>query len=629
MSPGEIAWRVTQSLGSRLEKSRAVAVAPAPDTQAIRMLPWSAPQSAPRAHYVEAAEAILAGRVDLFGEPAQVGFPEAQWNRDPACGKDAPMDFGMSIDYRDAALVGSARNIWEVNRHFQFVTLAQAWAVSGDARYRQAALDLIASWLRACPYPLGVNWTSALEHGIRLINWYFSARLLKLTASEVPAGWLDSIYHHCRFIARHRSRYSSANNHLIGEAAGLFMASCAWPCWSESARWRAEAKRILESEAQRQVHEDGVSREQTMGYQIFVLHLLIAAGLAGEAHGAPFSKAYWETVRRMITLLRSVADVGGNIPDFGDRDDGVALVLSPNARPRALADLLELDEAWSGHQVGGLSGEGAAAWLLEGFPIPATWPRGAGAVRTSFPEGGYFVLGGNFGQPDEVKLVFDAAPMGYLAIAAHGHADCLSFTLSIAGRPVLIDPGTFCYHDHPEWRDHFRSTAAHNTVRIDGEDQSVSGGLFMWLRKAKPAGIETHLQGERQSIQAQHDGYRRFTDPVVHRREVKLDMRESAVKVLDTIECNAAHAVERFWHFAPDCVVTKRDDGVVIAQTETARLELSCRDGEFAVFSGSESPRAGWYSARFGSRQKTTTVVFKSRVQRLSTLETGLSWRLR
>ncbi len=106
-------------------------------------------------------------------------------------------------------------------------------------------------------------------------------------------------------------------------------------------------------------------------------------------------------------------------------------------------------------------------------------------LRQAFPEGGYFVLGCEFDTPSEIRVVADAGPLGYRSIAAHGHADALSFTLSAGGREFLIDPGTYAYHTQERWRQYFRGTAAHNTLRIDGLDQSVSGGNFMWLRKAR------------------------------------------------------------------------------------------------------------------------------------------------
>ena len=120
-------------------------------------------------------------------------------------------------------------------------------------------------------------------------------------------------------------------------------------------------------------------------------------------------------------------------------------------------------------------------------------------VRRAFPEGGYFILGEDFETPREVRLVADAGPLGYLAIAAHGHADALAFTLSVGGKPILVDPGTFSYSSQP-WRRYFRSTAAHNTVVVDDRDQSEYGGSFLWLEHAN-AVVETfRASGDEQTL---------------------------------------------------------------------------------------------------------------------------------
>ena len=102
----------------------------------------------------------------------------------------------------------------------------------------------------------------------------------------------------------------------------------------------------------------------------------------------------------------------------------------------------------------------------------------------AFPEGGYYVLAADRGGEDELVVVFDAGPLGLAPLYAHGHADALSFWLSYGGHEFLIDPGTYCYTNHTAWRAYFRGTAAHNTVRVDGEDQSVATGPFLWSHVA-------------------------------------------------------------------------------------------------------------------------------------------------
>src|SRR5690606_7366430 len=105
--------------------------------------------------------------------------------------------------------------------------------------------------------------------------------------------WLGAIYRHMQFLNRNFSRFSSANNHLIGEAAGLYLGTLTWPYWREAVRWRRRARRELLREALRQNAPDGVNREQAISYQQFVLDFLLLAALAGRANGDDFPVSYW------------------------------------------------------------------------------------------------------------------------------------------------------------------------------------------------------------------------------------------------------------------------------------------------------------------------------------------------
>src|SRR5262249_11727134 len=155
---------------------------------------------------------------------AMLGFPP-RWNREPKSGVDAPLVFGKTLRYRDERVVGDIKYLWEPNRHLELVALAQAWHLTRNEKYVQDCKVLLTSWFEQCPYPLGPNWTSSLEHGVRLVNWAICWHLLGAESSPLfketdgaafRAKWLNSIYCHCHFIDGHLSRYSSANNHLLG-----------------------------------------------------------------------------------------------------------------------------------------------------------------------------------------------------------------------------------------------------------------------------------------------------------------------------------------------------------------------------------------------------------------------------
>jgi len=629
MSSGEMLWRGTQAI-QRARYLHPVREAPAPRVKVASLRPWVGPAGLLPDAYVAQADGILAGGVPVFGSTARVQGPGAVWSRDPASGVVSPSRPGPFIDYRDSAIVGNARNVWELNRHFHVVALAQAWSLTGDERYRSTAAGTIRSWLDECPYPVGINWVSALELGIRLVNWYIASRLLGWWrgGTEPVAGWRNSIYWHCAFIERHRSRHSSANNHLLGEMVGLYAAATAWGFWDESGRWRRLAREILLEELPRQVHVDGVSREQTVDYQMFVLQMLVIAGLIGEEADEPFPAEYWVTVDRMLGFLESIADAGGHLPAFGDSDDGMLFMLSPRAREQRFADLLGIRDFMNDVAPTAARSSPAAQWIASGFSRPVNWQASAGGRVRAFSEGGYFVLGDRFGQRDEVLLVADAAPLGFLSIAAHGHADCLSFVLSLGGEPVLVDPGTYCYHSDPVWREYFKGTSAHNTVRVDGLDQSESAGPFMWARKAVPHLEAFDAGASPQRFAARHDGYRRLDDPVSHAREIICDTGASEVTVIDTLDCAGTHRVERFWHFAEECAVVRRDERSVTLRAANCVVDLVAADAaEIDCRIGSMQPISGWVSQRFGSRSPAPTVVMSNDVVGSARLVTRIKWR--
>jgi hypothetical protein len=597
--------------------------------------------------YSRAADRILDGLFDVFSLRAvQLGFPP-RWNVDPRTGIEAPLVFGKDLNYRDPALVGDIKYLWELNRHLELVTLAQAWHLTREERYAVGCRTLLDSWFSQCPYPRGVNWCVSLEHAVRLVNWSFAWFLLGGDAAVIFAGeegqafrkrWLESVYQHCHFIPRHWSRHSSANNHLLGEATGLFVGALTWPLWRESAEWARQARAELEREALAQTFADGVNKEQAIWYHHAVADMMLVAGLVARANDCDFGKEYWGRLEVMLEFIASVMDVGGNVPLIGDADEGVLVRFVP-APPARAADADVFRSLLATGAV--LFDRPALRAKSVVFDDKSRWLLGdAGAaahacidasrafpVRRAFPEGGYFILGEDFETPREVRLVADAGPLGYLAIAAHGHADALAFTLSVGGKPILVDPGTFSYSSQP-WRRYFRSTAAHNTVVVDDQDQSVYGGSFLWLEHAN-AVVETfRALGDEQTLTAHHDGYRRLSDPVRHRRTWRYTAGIANLAVTDELACRGAHSIAIYWHFAPECTVAVEGSSV-IASRDGARVIIGCREEpqvawQPALIRAREEPPLGWFSTGFDVKEPAATAVFAGKIQGNAALRTSV-----
>jgi hypothetical protein len=645
MRPAEIPFRAARSIAAYLEPlSPRRARVPRADRDPAPKRWVQIPDRVDASAYLAAADRIAAGMLEVFGTSCG-GESPPRWNRDPKTGVEAPLVFGKRLDYRDSRRVGEIKYLWEVNRHLHLVTLAQAYALSGHTKYLEVLRCHVESWISACPYGLGANWCSALEAAIRLINWSIAWQIAGGGDSALFAGssgesfrrrWLASIYQHARFVRGYLSRHSSANNHLIGEAAGLYIAGLTWPCWPQLRRWRMAARRILEQEALRQNSADGVNREQAVCYQQFVLDFLLLALLAAECAGEPFPARYRQRIAAMLGFLASIMDAGGGVPMIGDADDGAVTRLAPGEDFCSYRSLLAsgavlFEDAALRHKAGELDdktrwlfGSQAQALFDRLGTRPAVLPR-----RRTFPAGGYYILGSDFERGSEIRLVVDAGPLGYGRLAAHGHADALSFTLSIGGLPFLIDPGTYLYHGGGRWRAYFRGTSAHNTVRIDGLDQSVQGGDFLWLQKAQAGCAAAEFSDGVERLEVWHEGYLRLPDPVLHRRCLTLQTHARLLTIEDRLEMSGEHEVEIFFHCAPECAVEPQAAGFTIRRGPwTALLNLpSQSQGASRLYRGSAQPLCGWVSRHYGRREPAPTIVWRAQLAGPSLLRSTLMCR--
>lgn len=641
MSPDEIFWRIRSMARDRLDKYRfgfgwypseaETAGAGAPDyrtgfdacTIESKARIWEERKELSGCcnRLLGRGDRILRHRLSFFDlEDHFLGNP-IDWNRDHAHDKKAPPGYAQSIDYRDFRVTGDCKLVWEPNRHHHLVVLGRAYRASGETRYATEAVGQLQSWMDQCPFGKGMNWRSPLELGIRLINWVWTIDLLKpsgLVAGEFRTRLLHNVYLHLWEVARKFSRGSSANNHLVGEAAGVYVASSYFKGLRNSTKWQAESRRILIREIMEQTYPDGCTREQAMGYHLFVLQFFIVAGLVGRWTGLEFPAPYWQRLEKMLEFAGAMSAGGEHLPMFGDGDDGYVLDLGSG--PCNVKDLLCIGAL--------LFNRPDFKFLAGGFREPAIWLLGPGSVDAfeaipatgrsvaleprAFKDCGCYLLQcGTEGSADRISVFMDCGELGFKSIAAHGHADALSIVLRAFGQDIFVDPGTYDYFTYPEWRNYFRSTRAHNTVLIDGADQSVMQGPFMWGERARSrcTGWEPAASGGGR-ITGEHDGYRRLADPAIHRRTVELNAESREITILDEITASGPHAISVIFQLSEQCTAS---------QIAPNRIEIALKEGLAALevdprlviklLRGSENPMGGWVSRRYHRRVPATMII--------------------
>ncbi len=625
MSPGEILWRLADLPRSRLRywlrgsrRPRVLGGEAAfeplldrgdMDLAACRRY-WES-----ESWHDEVLDETLRHRFRCAHETHDLG-ERIDWHFDPTTGARVPLIHGRKYLFLRMYRAANMVYLRTLNRHYHLVHLAKGQAVRGRGGEEIAAQVL--SWIDANPYLEGINWSDPLDVAVRLLHWSLAFTFAGSTPQgEVGRRIAESVAEQSTFIEEHLSRYSSANNHIVGEHLGLLVAGLCFPGLRRARRWRETGQQGLEREIRRQWTDDGVHREGSLSYQRWLLEPLVLVWAVCRRRGFPFSAECEERIRRGVDYVGQALNPAGEVPFLGDHghESTVDTHYQSFWTTNCHHSLLRLAARLGLHRdetLSAIGGEDArVVWMSPAAEV--SLPAGKHPIvreSRAFTESGFYFLRDGRPFDEETCLTFRAGPMGFLSLCAHAHADQLAFTLSVRGRQFLIDPGTYGYYVMGErWRNYFRGTRAHNTLTVDGIDQARSGGNMMWLDKARGAVLDWYDDVREVLVAGEHDGYRRLRDPVLHRREVKLDKDRKRIETLDRLDARGEHTAELNLHFHPEVAVTAEGPNRFRAEREGRTLVVTLDPAlEVRLLRGDEEEPAGWYSPYFGIKHPCVTL---------------------
>jgi uncharacterized heparinase superfamily protein len=417
--------------------------------------------------------------------------------------------------------------------------LAHAYAQTGEPRHQAAWERLVGSWIRQVP----PDHDAAEVTARRILNWIYAWQGFDAAGAELAPGLDTALLRSIAGQVRHvRENLAPERNHRTLELYALLIAALALPELDPGGALLGEAVRELDRNLSTDFRADGVHIEASTHYHLIALRSLVGARENARRYDLNLPAGFEERLGRACDFALHCRRPDGQIPALSDADQG---------------DYSELLE-------------------LAGDLVP---PR---RTEADFPDGGYFVQRSGWDR-DARWLIFDCGPLGE---GGHGHYDLLSFEAFGLGRPLVVDPGRFTYsEDPPNWRRWFRSTSAHNTVTVDGLDQTpysrtrpkgpVADGRF--LGRATRPGVDV-LEGEARSP---------VYEAVHRRRIVFVDGRYWIVE--DRLRGEREHRYDLRFHLA-----------------EAAELEGNAvrAPGLTLLIVGADeiALEPGWISPRYGER---------------------------
>jgi heparinase II/III-like protein len=625
------AWNKKRTLG-RLDR---------PGHMTFRGIPYYQPDlegvdGRSRALIITYADKIRSGRYPFLGcETAELGI-RPLWNLDFVSGATWPT---QRLEIRNCIRHdGSDVKVpYELSRLQFLPVLGKAHVLTGNDAYRLAAQDLLSHWIELNPAPLGVNWTIAMEAALRAMSICFLLNLLTPIRKNEQA-WLATI---TRSLAQHLLYIEASlefshfltSNHYLSDLVGLYCLSLFLEGKGMGER-RSEYRHRIENEIMRQVYDDGGDYEVSTGYQVLVTQLFTTALLLMLREGAAPKPAFVERLRTMFRFLNTIASTSGELPHVGDCDDGRTELLVDDLEQMILYPVRERNSLRVPRLLGlgqRLFDEGAgdgadAAWYgltdakRGACPGPKLNPGSASRVEV-LSRSGIAVM-----RHRSAELLFFAMPNGIGGKGSHTHNDKLSFVLRVAGKEILCDSGTGCYTRDLETRNHFRSTAAHNTLMIDGLEQNridqSRAGLFILGNEASVTPIESDEEKSGRFLRASHTGYRLLG--LLHTRTIRVVSTEPAFVIEDEIKGDGVHRFELNLQLAPryTAEITEGDKGISCHILGDPQVQL-----QFSGPAGSQaSIRQSRVSRTYGTTVPTEKLCYRCSDMLPSRIVTYISW---
>ncbi len=556
---------------------------------------------------VDDADDTLNNRFQTLGSSMVELGPTIRWQLDFKSGKEWPLQSLAASEILDLGQPSDVKVPWEVSRFHQIWWLGKAYWITGSERYAQKFRELIEDWIDRNPPGKGVNWTIAMETAIRAANWiagYFFFCESKSIPKEFWAKFSKSLYIQGRFI-RSNLEYSRQNgNHYLSDIVGLLFLGIFFKGTGFGQKWLAWAVRNLETEMQNQVLPDGVDYEKSIAYHRLVLELFYSASILCKMNRVTLSEAYWTRLENMFEFVQYYARQDGSIPLWGDADDGrlfrfqmnndindhrhalaVGAILFSRGDFKLAAGRFYQDVLWL------FGSEGFEKWQsLRAEPKQLS--------SRSFPDGGFYIM-----RTKDVHLFIDAGELGQRGRGGHGHNDTLSFELWLNNAPIIVDPGTYAYTFDLAARRALRSTLAHNTVMIDGKEIADFDGIWsVKEEKAAPKIVQWSSDDERDILIAEHYGYQRLAQPVIHRRAFMLMKKTNVIRIRDEFLGTGEHKLEWRLCLPPTAGIQSLEGSDAVIQNGPVTVTVQKEKGTW-------SAEDGWYSPTYGVRVRTKVLA--------------------
>ena len=477
-----------------------------------RALPSTPKFAGDRRRVLARAEKARLGIFEVNGQVVEVNSPpyNGRWDVDPVSGKRWHQGSAFAPL---GEILGDIRFPWELDRLHHLVWFGQAWRYTLSQHWADVGVNHLEQMLSEAPFEHGIHWRDGLQLAVRIYSLVAFADLCHDAPTDIHRHINNAVAAHAHALARQLSPHSEiTNNHVIGETCGLALAGI----YLQRQDYLHRGLRRLRLELKRQLYPDGIPYEGSVPYIRFDLDFMSLLVLALNACQNETPSWLRDSLVMMGRALASLVDTRGDVPPIGDGDD--ARVLRLDEEPYlTVNESLHVASKIIGEPLAPADSTGSFALWVVG---PDLYAKQALSRTHHMRYSGLIHL--NRGALD---VWLDCGPTGYglSGPGGHGHNDTTAIVVHLDGNVLLHDPGWYTYYGNRKIRDQLRSTGAHNTVRIAGQEQARLGGMFEIMNDCKPTPVRIREFGKVTVVTCGHTGYSRLGKGVTYRRTIVVE----------------------------------------------------------------------------------------------------------
>jgi hypothetical protein len=564
------------------------------------------------------ADKICKGHVLLLGHQVQVG-QNPEWNKDHINNVEF---HGWHKSQSTLRPKSDIKWVWELSRLHHVVSVSKAFALSGDERYATFAAESIKHWIDNNTPFTGPNWSCAMEVAIRAINLLWALAFISTSVVFTP-DFIQvvsrSLLMHGVYIANNLERAKRVvngrlldinGNHYLSNIAGLLFIGCVFQDLPIGRKWRSFAYRELIKEVDLQIDEDGVNWEYSLNYHRLVSEIILACILQIEREGLPIPEVIRQKCLKMVEFVHHYRTPSGQVPLIRDIDNGRLCILGDQ-------ELLSHDH---------ILGFGSVFFnqphlLPADLPEDCFWYFARGVIRESapakrrhdsdsilFPKSGFAIL-----KRSTFHAFVICCGKGMEGHCGHTHNDFLSFELEAFGTSFLTDSGSYVYTQDPAFRNRMRSTASHNTVLVENQEQNhfPVDQLFEIASNTSPRVEVWQNNNDYSLLKGAYDLECKAGKRVRHARTFFLEKHSGLFLIRDQIFGKSTVDLKTFFHFGENVNVALLEENSYLASKRGGpALMLKILPGAPFVFEKKE----GWVSRSYAIKNSVSVLALRANV---------------